>query len=100
MILVVDIFGAATGLTAGAALCYLLLTWGNRRAKAAEARAAYSVLERARQEAEAITNSARLAASADAAKLRDQAEQSLTARRVENAEQDRRLSEREALLNS
>src|SRR5438034_6753785 len=100
MILVVDIFGAAMGLTAGAVLCYLLLAWGNRRAKAAETREAHSVLERARQEAEAITHGARLAASEEAVKLRDQAEQALAARRAENAEQDRRLSERESLLNS
>ena len=100
MILVVDIFGAAMGLTAGAVLCYLLLAWENRRAKAAEAREAHSVLEHARQEAEAIIHGARLAASEEAAKLRDQAEQSLTARRNERAEQERRLSEREMLLNS
>ncbi|HEU0038000.1 MAG TPA: Rnase Y domain-containing protein, partial [Verrucomicrobiae bacterium] len=100
MILVVDIFGAAMGLTAGAVLCYLLLAWGNRRARATEAREAHSVLERARQEAEAITHGAHLAASEEAAKLRDQAEQSLAARRAENVSQDRRLSEREALLNS
>ena len=100
MILVVDIFGAAMGLTAGAVLCYLLLAWGNRRAEAAEAREAHSVLEHARQEAEAIIHGARLAASEEAAKLRDQAEQSLAGRRAENVAQDRRLSEREALLNS
>jgi ribonuclease Y len=100
MILVVDIFGAAIGVAAGAGLCFLLFVWKNRRAQAAEAREAHSLLEKARQEAAAITNSARLAASEDAVKLRNQAEQSLTERRSENAAQERRLSERETLLNS
>src|SRR6266566_2068328 len=100
MILVVDIFGAAMGLTAGAVLCYLLLAWRNRRAKAAEARETQSLLEQARKEAAAITDSARLAASEEAVKLRDQVEQSRAASRNERAEQERRLSEREMLLNS
>ena len=100
MILVVDIFGAAVGLAAGAGLCYLLLAWQKRRAREAETLAAQSLLAQARQEAAAITNVARLAASEEALKRREQAEQSLTARRAENAEQERRLSERETLLNS
>jgi ribonuclease Y len=100
MILVVDIFGAAIGVAAGAGLCYLLFVWKNRRAQAAEAREAQSLLERARQEATAFTNTARLAASEEAVRLRDQMEQSLATRREENAGQERRLTERETLLNS
>src|SRR6185295_7244924 len=100
MILVVDIIGAAVGLAAGAGLAYLLFAWRIQRARIEEAQAAQSLVEKAQQEAATITNNASLAASQEALKLREQAEQSVAARRNENTEQERRLGEREALLNS
>jgi ribonuclease Y len=100
MSLVWNIVGAALCLAAGAGLCYLLLSRKHRRAKEAEAREAKSTLEQARREAESLTQSARLAANEEATKLRQQAEQSLAERRTETVGQERRLSEREALLNS
>lgn len=100
MTLVLNIVGAVVCLAAGAALGYLLVAWKNRRARQADARAAQSLLERARQEAESLTNTARLAANEEASKLREQVEQSLTARRAENAGRERQLSERETLLNT
>src|SRR5688572_6105876 len=100
MSLVWNIAGAAICLAAGAGLCYLLLSRKNQRAKRAEARESGSIIERARREAESITRNATLRASEDAAKLRTEVEQSLAERRTENAAQERRLSEREALLNS
>jgi len=96
----VDILDAAIGLAGGAGLCYLFLTWKGRRAGAAEAHKAQSLLDRARLEAEVLINNCRMAAGQEAPKLREQLEQSLTARRAENAEQERRLNERESLLNS
>jgi ribonuclease Y len=100
MSLVWNIVGAALCLAAGAVLAYLLLSRRQRRAKDAEAREATSIVEQARREAESLTQSARVAANEEATKLRQQAEQSLTERRAEVAGQERRLSEREALLNS
>lgn len=100
MILVVEILDAAIGLAAGGGLCYLVLAWQRRRAGAAEAREAQSLLDRARQETETLTRNARMAASEEAFKLREQQEAVLAARRAENAEQERRLNERESLLNS
>jgi ribonuclease Y len=81
-------------------LAYLLLSRKHRRDKEAEAREAGSIIEQARREAESLTQSARVAANEEATRLRQQAEQSLTERRAEVAGQERRLSEREALLNS
>src|SRR5688572_1342747 len=100
MSLVWNIVGAAICLAAGAALGCLLLSRKHRRASEAEAREAKSIVEQARREAESITHSTRLAANEAAAKLREQAEQFLTERRTENAAQERRLTERETLLNS
>jgi len=100
MSLVWNIVGAALCLAAGAGFCYLFLSRKHRRAKEAEALAAQSTLEQARREAESLTQNARAAGNAEAAKLREQVEQSLAERRNENAAQERRLSEREALLNS
>lgn len=100
MSLVWNIVGAATCLAAGAGLCHLRWSRKHRRAKETEAREAGSIVEQARRQAETVTNNARLAANAEAEKLRQQAEQTFAERRVELAGQERRLTEREALLNS
>lgn len=100
MSLVWYIVSAAIGVAAGAGVCYLLLSRKQRRARNAEARAGGALVEQARRDAESITTAARAAASEAAAKLRQETEASLTERRTEQAAQERRLSEREALLNS
>jgi type II secretory pathway component HofQ len=87
-------------MTAGAALCFFLLRWRDKNAREANSAQLRSLLETARAEAEMLTRNARLAADEEALKLRQQMEQTLTARRTENAGQERRLSERETLLNS
>jgi ribonuclease Y len=70
---------------------------GWKRAKALEAEA---LLAKSRNEAEIIIRDARLAGNAEAEKLREQIEQTFAARRAERAELERRLSERESLINS
>lgn len=100
MSLVWNIVGAATCLAAGAGLCHLCWSRKHRRAREAEAREAGSIVEQARREAESLTNNARIAGNAEAEKLRQQAEQTFAERRTELAGQERRLTEREALLNS
>jgi ribonuclease Y len=100
MSLVWNIVGAATSVAVGAGSCYLLLSRKLRRAREAEARGVESIVAQARREAESITQNARLAGNAEAARLREQVELSLAERRNENTAQERRLSEREALLNS
>ncbi|MDB6022357.1 MAG: rny, partial [Pedosphaera sp.] len=54
----------------------------------------------ARQDAETIIRDSRLAANEEALKLRELTEQSFTARRLERAEYERRLGERESLINT
>ncbi len=68
-----------------------------RKAKQLEAQA---LLDKARNEAEIIKRDASVAANQEALKLREQIEQSFADRRAERAESERRLGEREALINS
>lgn len=85
---------------AGMALCYLVLWWKDRETRKSQSLAARSVLEKAKAEAEAIIRDARLAANEEALKIREQTEQSFAARRQERAESERRLGERESLINA
>src|SRR5215831_7246048 len=95
-----NILEAAVLLAAGAGLCYLLMWWKDRGVRKARAMEAQMTVDKARTQAELITRDARLAASEEARKFREQIEQSFAERRVERAELERRLSEREGLINS
>jgi ribonuclease Y len=95
-----NILSGALLLAAGAASCYLLLWWKERNLKKAKTLEAEALLAKARSEADMIARDARLAANEEALKLRQQVEASFAARRVERAELERRLSEREGLINS
>jgi ribonucrease Y len=87
-------------LAAGAALCYFLLWWKERTLKKARRFEADGVVAEARNEAELIIRDARLAASEEARALRIEIEQSFASRRAERAELEKRLTEREGLINS
>ncbi len=101
MILLANIIMQSAGyFLAGAVLCYLLIWWRQASAKKAEAIQAQTILENARRDAEALVREARLAANEEALKIREQTEQSFVARRQERAELERRLSERETLINT
>jgi len=100
MISIVNIVEDGAFATAGATLCYLLLWWKERSSQDARKLEADAILTKARAEAEALVRDARLAANEDALKLRDQIEKSFALRRTERADLDRRLGEREALINS
>jgi len=95
-----NIFADAVLLVAGAALCYVLLWWKDRDLKKIKTLEAQARLDQARSEAEMILRDARLSANQEALKLREQVEQSFAVRRAERAELERRLSERETLINS
>ena len=84
----------------GATLCYLLLWWKGRDLRKLTALEAEALLTKAKTEAEIITRDARLAANEETAKLRIQADQALAARRAERLELEKRLAERETLINS
>jgi len=96
----VNILEGGLMLAAGAALCYFLMWWKEHNLKAAKAIEAEALLTKARSEAEGILRDAKLTAAEEANKLRDQLEQSFAARRAERVELERRLTERETLINS
>jgi ribonuclease Y len=90
----------ALAAVAGAGVCCLVLWWRDRYVRKVRALETEALLGRVRNEAEVITRDARLAASTEARQLLEQTEQSFAARRTERAESERRLAEREALINS
>jgi ribonuclease Y len=100
MILLANIFEGAAFFAAGAAVTFVALRWMRGNSRKAAALEAESLREKARSEAAKITSDARLAASEEALKIREETERSFTARRAERIESERRLSEREALVNS
>src|SRR5262249_48348028 len=95
-----NILEGAVLLVAGALLSFFLLWRKDRNAKKARALEAQSVLDKARSEGEIIIRDARLAAADEARQLRESVEQSFAERRQERAASEKRLSERESLINS
>ena len=100
MILLANIFEGAALFAAGAGICFALLWWRERNLRAARILETQALLDKARNEADIIKRDASTAASQEALKLREQIEQSFADRRTERAESERRLGEREALINS
>jgi len=96
----VDTLEHAGLVLSGAVLCYLALQWKKRGARRAQDSQSEAILEQARQQAEAIVREARLAASEEALRQRSETEQAVTARRAERLELERRLADREGLINS
>src|SRR5262245_3348676 len=92
------VWGAA-GVAAGALVGYWLWRWKERNLRAARAFNEQSILDNARREAEAIVREARLKANEESVKLRQQIEDSLAAQRLQISEAEKRLTEREALIN-
>jgi ribonuclease Y len=89
----------AVFLLAGAALGYWLLAWKERNQRQASAASSRTVLENARREAETVLREARLQANEEALKLRDENDRALQTRRQELSAIERRLEDRETLVN-
>lgn len=100
MTLSVNMLEGAGLLLGGALGCFLLLWWKDRNLKKARTLETEALLAKAKSEAEMIVRDARLAANEESLVLREKIEQSFAARRLERAELEKRLSEREALINS
>jgi ribonuclease Y len=100
MMFLANILEGAALFFAGATICFILLWWRERNFRQAKSLEIQSILDKARSDAEIIKRDANVAANQEALKLREQIEQSFADRRVERAESERRLAEREALLNS
>jgi len=86
-------------LAAGLAGGYWLFRWRDHKLRAATESQHSATLEMARREAEAITREARLAASEETIKLREQTEKAFAGRLREVTELEQRLSHREMLIN-
>lgn len=100
MIFLANILDGAAFFAAGAVLCFLLLWWRERTASKARALETQALIDKAHSEAELLKRDATAAASQEALKLREEMEQAFNARRIERAEIEKRLTEREALINS
>ena len=86
---VLNILGGAVCAVAGAGVCAMILNSKSRRREDAR-----------RREAEAQIEKSRAVAAQEAAQLRSQFEQSNSTERRELADHEKRLTERETLLNS
>jgi len=96
----INIWESASGFALGAAVVFIALWWRNRTVAIANRQQAEGILSSSRREAEQIIANARLAANEDALRLRRETEESFTELRKEHVERERRLTEREGLLNS
>src|SRR4051812_22802150 len=83
----------------GVILGYWLVRWKERNVRAALAIKEEALLEGARRQAENIAKEAQLKGNEAALKLREEAEQSFTSRRLAATEAEKRLVERESLIN-
>ncbi len=92
------VVGAAC-LGAGACLGYWLWRWKERSVRTALRIQEQAILESARRQAENIAREAHLQASEEALKLRGQAEQALATRLSAATDAEKRLIEREVLIN-
>ncbi len=86
-------------LIAGTFFGFWLWRWRERKTQGSLAEKEQTILENARREAEALIREARLASNEEALKLREQTEKSFASRRLELAELEQRLSQRESLIN-
>src|SRR5437899_6004504 len=95
-----NILQGAALVGAGAGLSYVLFWQRDRNLKKARQLEADATLASAQTDAEIIVRDAQLAANEAARKSREELEQSFSARRSERIELEKRLSEREGLINS
>jgi hypothetical protein len=81
----VDTLEHAGLVLSGALICYLLIKWRKRQTGGAATAGAREILDKARQESEILLRDARLAASQEVLKAREQSEQAEAARRRSNS---------------
>src|SRR5436190_13099580 len=89
----------AVWFTAGTLIGYWLLRWKERNVRDALAIKEQGLLENARRQADNIAREAHLQANEEALRLREQSEQSFSARITAASEAEKRLVEREGLIN-
>jgi ribonuclease Y len=100
MVSTINMWEGAACFALGGGIVFALLHWHKRRDDLARRHQGDETIAHARREAEGIVATARLAAHEDAIKLRREIEDSLYSQRTQQAEHERRLNEREALVNA
>ena len=96
----INIWVGAGGFGLGAGVVFLLLVWRGKRTVAAQQQQADGMVVNARRDAEEITSRAKLAANEEALQLRKGIEDSLATQRAQQVEVERRLTDREGLINT
>src|SRR4026209_2506211 len=84
---------------AGSAIGYWLWRWKERNLRAAFTLQEQSVLEDARRQAEVVAREARVQANEEAIKIRQTAENAFAAHKPDFTDTEKRLVERESLIN-
>src|SRR5947209_406053 len=95
----VDTLEHAGMVLSGAVVCYIFFKWKKHQASESQIAQSQILVEKTRQDAEAILRDARLTASQEALKAHEKFEQALASRRAERLELERQLAEREGLIN-
>ena len=93
-----NVVAGALGFAGGALVIYAILRWKEQTLRKAREAEAQSILDNARRDAESAAREARLKASEEALKLRQETEQSFTTRLKQITESEARLGERETLV--
>jgi ribonuclease Y len=93
------LLGGALVLLGGIGIGYALFRWREQAARKSSCAELEQIRETARREAESLLREARLKANEEALRLREETEQSFSARRKELLDLEGRLAERESLVN-
>jgi ribonuclease Y len=93
------LFLAGSSLIIGTIIGYWLVRWKERNVRAALAIKEQSMLDAAAREAETLAREARVKCNEEIAKVKEETEKSFSARQNQILETERRLSEREGLIN-
>lgn len=94
-----SLFLAGSSLIVGTIIGYWLVRWKERNVRAALAIKEQSILDAAAREAETLAREARVKCNEEIAKVKEETEKSFGSRQAQILETERRLTERETLIN-
>src|SRR5688572_30211463 len=94
-----SLFLAGSSLIVGTIIGYWLVRWKERNVRAALAIKEQSILDAAAREAETLAREARVKCNEEIAKVKEETERSFSARKCQLVDSERRLAERETLIN-
>jgi hypothetical protein len=100
MTFLANILDGAVAFGVGVAVCLALWWWRERASRPGRMLERENLLSQARADAETIRRDAETASNRETLRLRTELEQSFVRRQNDLAEQERRLGEREALINT